>query len=130
MRKVGWFLAALAGLALGTTGVVALSQAGEKTRNPFGVADVNDPVGEDVKEYAKNVKLPGDDKDKNAEQWAAQETEGKAGSLDGEWFGRWESGNGTAKVKVIKDRVYILYTDAGATWLLECERQKDKLIGR
>jgi hypothetical protein len=48
-----------------------------KTRNPFGVADVPDPDGKDVQELAAKVKLCGDDKDPNAEQWAPKETQGK-----------------------------------------------------
>jgi hypothetical protein len=109
--------------------------AEEKRRNPFNVEDVKDPTGEDVKRFAADVKLPGGDKDKNAEQWVKEATEGKKDSLDGDWSGRWSAGSGTAKVKVVKDRVYVLYTDTegglkGKTWLLEAVREKDRLVGR
>jgi hypothetical protein len=109
--------------------------ADDKPRNPFEVEDVKDPTGEDVKDFAKGTKLPGGKDDKNAEQWVKKETEGKKGSLEGEWSGRWSDGKGTAKIKVIKDRVYVLYTDdegtlQGKTWLLEAVREKDRLVGR
>ena len=117
--------------------VASPARPADDRRNPFGVADVPDPYGDDVKQFAAKVKLAGDAKDKNAEQWVKNETEGKAGSLDGEWSGRWEeNGTGTAKVKVIKDRVYVLYTDnegrlKGKTWLLEAVKEgKDRLVGR
>src|SRR5207302_2928488 len=79
--------------------------------------------------------LPGGDKDPNGEQWVKKETAGKVGSLEGEWSGRWSDGSGTAKIKVVKDRIYVLYTDnegtlKGATWLLEAIRDKDRLVGR
>jgi hypothetical protein len=103
----------------------------DERRNPFNVEDVQDPYGEDVKKYAAGVKVRGGDKDPNAEQWVKKETEGKPGSLDGDWSGRWEDGSGTAKVRVIKDRVFVLYTDGNATWLLEAVREgKDRLVGR
>ncbi len=116
--------------------VASPARPDDDRRNPFGVADVTDPYGDDVKQFAGKVKLAGDAKDKNAEQWVKKETEGKAGSLDGEWAGRWESGTGTAKVKVVKDRFYVLYTDdegrlKGKTWLLEAVKEgKDRLVGR
>jgi hypothetical protein len=128
MKRQVWLIAGLFGLAL-LAGVAGGDE--KKTRNPFGVADVEDPYGDDVKEFAKGVKLAGDDKDKNAEQWVDTETAGKADSLDGEWSGRWEGGSGTAKVKVIKDRVYVLYKDDNASWILEAVKEgKDRLVGR
>jgi hypothetical protein len=105
-------------------------------RNPFELDDVDDPDGQDVQDFAAECKLKGDMDDANAEQWVKEATPGKAGSLDGEWSGRWESGSGRAKVRVVKDRVFILYTDVvcgddGATWLLEAVRfDKNKLRGR
>ncbi len=108
----------------------------QAVRNPFGVDDVEDPTGDDIKQFAAKVKLPGGAKDKNAEQWVQKETEGKAGSLDGEWSGRWDGGAGTAKIKVVKDRVYVLYTDTEGqfkdkTWLVEAVKEgKDRLVGR
>src|SRR5438046_1351587 len=78
----------------------------EKTRNPFNVKDVPDPDGQDVKEFAEKNKLPGDDKDANAENWSGKTNEGKANSLAGEWPSRWNTSNakdnwlsGTATVK-------------------------------
>jgi hypothetical protein len=110
----------------------------EKTRNPFNVKDVPDPDGEDVKAFAAKVKLSGDAKDPNAEQWAEKATAGKAGSLAGEWHSRWNGGGagqdwaaGTAEVKTVGNRVYILFKDQGATYLIDAKREgKNRLVGR
>ena len=132
MSKQWSRIAALFVLAL----LVSPARPADETRNPFNVPDVKDPDGQDVKQFAANVKLPGGDKDKNAEQWVKEATEGKAETLDGDWSGRWESGSGTAKIKVVKDRVYVLYTDTegqlkGTSWLLEAVKEgKDRLVGR
>src|SRR5262245_1186397 len=60
-----------------------------RQRNPFGFADVPDPDGKDVQAFAAQVKLLGDARDANAEQWAREVTAGHRESLDGEWYGRW-----------------------------------------
>lgn len=102
-------------------------------RNPFGVVDVPDP--KNLKEFAAQVKLLGEAKDKNAQKWVKKETAGKTGELEGEWRGRWEGGSGTAQIKVVNDRVYILYTEPedenpDSIWLLEAVREgKDRLVG-
>src|SRR6185295_10677977 len=75
------------------------------------------------------------DKDPNAEQWVKEATAGKKGSLDGDWSSRYTGSSGTAKVKVVKDRVYVLYTETqgpfkGKQFLLEAIRDGDKLMGR
>jgi hypothetical protein len=107
-----------------------------RVRNPFGLPDVPDPDGKDVKEFATTVKLPADDRDRNAEQWAPKATDGRPGVLDGEWFGRWDGGSGPAQVRTVRDRVYILHTDRKgdaivSRWLVEAVRDgKDRLIGR
>ena len=112
------------------------ARAEDKRRNPFDVEDVKDPTADDIKRIAADIKLPGGNTDKNAEQWVKKETEGKEGALDGDWSGRWSMGSGIAKVRVVKDRVYVLYTDTegdlkGRTWLLEAVREgKDRLVGR
>jgi len=53
----------------------------EKTRNPFGVNDIQDPNDKTVQDLATKVKLTGDDKDANAEQWVKEATAGKKGRL-------------------------------------------------
>jgi hypothetical protein len=110
------------------------SKAGER-RNPFGVADVLDPDTPGIRKFAARVSLPGGPRDRNAEPWVKRPTAGKAGVLDGDWSGRWDGGSGTARVKVLGDRVYVLYTDRdgstpGRKWLLEAVREKDRLVGR
>lgn len=129
MTRSFWLVAGLLGLLL--VGHSAQAQ----TRNPFGVRDVPNPLGEDVKQFAAGRQLPGGGSDRNAARWVTRSTEGTSGSLDGEWSGRWEEGIGTAKVKVVGDRVYVLYTDTqgrlrGSTWLLEAVRQGKRLVGR
>jgi hypothetical protein len=129
MTRSRWLVVGLLGVAL------ASSSARAETRNPFGVGDVQNPLGEDVKQFAEGRRLPGGKNDKNAEQWVTKETGGESGSLDGEWSGCWEEGMGTAKVKTVEDWVYVLYTDnegrlRGHTWLLEAVRQGKRLVGR
>jgi hypothetical protein len=132
-------------------------KAGDR-RNPFGVADVATPVTQDIRKFAARVSLPGGPRDRNAEPWVKRPTAGKAGVFDGDWSGRWDGVSGTARVKVLGDRVYVLYTDRdgptpdrlqqpgaarvyvlytdrdgptpGRTWLLEAVREKERLVGR
>src|SRR5262245_32000252 len=60
--------------------------AAEPFRNPFGVADVADPVSSEIRKLAEKVSLQGDGRDQNAEQWVP-ETTGHGGSgLDGAWY--------------------------------------------
>src|SRR5262249_53960539 len=59
-------------------------------------------------------------------------------SLDGEWSSRWNGGGagnaweaGTASVKKVGDRVYILYKDRTSTYLIDAKLQgKTRLVGR
>ncbi len=132
-----WSVAVVSMLAL-AAGSVSMADDKGKTRNPFNVKDVPDPDGEEVKTFAARVKLAGDGKDPNAEQWAPKATPGKASSLDGEWSSRWNGGSagkewetGTATVKKVGDRVYILYKDRTGTYLIEAKLQgKTQLVGR
>jgi hypothetical protein len=132
-----WSFAVVMVLAL-IAGPAVTADDKPKTRNPFQVKDVPDPDGEDVKAFAANVKLAGGAKDANAEQWAANATPGKSGSLEGEWSSRWNGGSagndwiaGTATVKKVGDRVYILYKDRTGTYLIDAKPQgKTRLVGR
>jgi hypothetical protein len=108
----------------------------EEVRNPFGAEDILDPVGTAVEQLAEKVSLPGDGADRNAPQWAPARAPRGGGRLDGDWFGRWTEGTaGTARVRVIGDRLFALYTDvaghmAGRSWLLEAKLLADgRLIG-
>lgn len=130
-------LAALRAEVKALTGAVArLTEAAGKPSNPFGVKDVPDPNGTDVQEFAATVKLSGDNKDPNAEQWAAVAVKGDKGSLDGEWYGRWNSRGGEwvpefkAQVKTVGERVYIFYTDHQGRFLIDLRREKKGLVGR
>jgi len=123
-------------MALACVCLVGANAPEEKARNPFNVEDVADPDGKDVQDFADKEKLAGDDKDDNAKQWARvpEGADGKKGSLEGTWDSRWNNTGGdwfpgTAKVKVIGDRVYILYKDQG-TYLIDAKRKGKRLIGR
>ncbi len=103
----------------------------EKTRNPFGVKDIEDPDGEDVVALKKSVELKGDADDANAEQWVTDATVGKKGSLEGEWFERWNGGGGgwntgksTTQIKVVDDRVYMLIESSNGQFLIDLKYEK------
>lgn len=138
MRIVWRILAGVAlslivwGASLGTAKVAKA----EKPRNPFGVQDIPDPDGEDVQQFAARFLLGGA-KDPNAEQWVKDETQGKKGSLEGEWFDRWNSpgsdwnyGKGPSKIKVVGNRVFILVDASNGKFLLDLKREKDRLVGK
>jgi hypothetical protein len=130
-------LSVVAAVSLAFLGPVSSCIAGDE-RNPFGVKDVPNPDGEDVQAFAREAKLLADKKDDNAPQWSEKATEGKAGSLDGEWSSRWSSVGGgvtnwylgTAMVRTVKDRVYILYKDETGTYLIDAVRNGNRLVGR
>jgi hypothetical protein len=110
--------------------------AAEPFRNPFGVADVADPVSSEVRQLAERVSLQGDGADQNAEQWAPEATGHGGRGVDGAWYGRWEAGTaGAARIKIGGDRLFALYTDyngrmAGKTWLIEAQiLEKGRLVG-
>lgn len=104
----------------------------EKTRNPFGVKDIEDPDGEDVFDLKKSVVLRGDADDANAEQWVKDATEGKKGSIEGEWFERWNSGSvgtwnmgkSTTQIKFVGDRVYMLIESSNGQFLIDLNYDK------
>jgi len=121
--------------AMATTGSSNLT-AGR--RNPFDVADVPDPDGADVQAFSPYVSLSGSDDDDNAVQWSKRVVVAEPGSLDGEWAGRWYGGDvgaswaaGSATLKVVGDRIFILHKDGPDTFLIEarCIGQ-DRLLGR
>jgi uncharacterized protein (TIGR03067 family) len=123
------------------TGPAANAAKGDKSkaRNPFGVADVEDPDGAEVQAYASKVKSPpGSADDPNAQQWVTQPTKGDPGSLDGDWYGRWKHTGEkewqyckrTVQIKTVGDRVYILYSDHQGQFLADTRREKNRLIGR
>jgi hypothetical protein len=130
-------LAVSLGLGLLARGV-PLPANQDKARNPFGVKDVSDPDGDDVKAFAADVKLSGGADDDNAKLWTDKTAKGDPKSLDGEWASRWNGGSagtdwvdGTANVKSVGDRVYILYKDQGGNYLIDARREKkDRLVGR
>ena len=110
--------------------------SGSGVRNPFGVEDVRDPYGDDIRRFVARARLSGGGNDRNAPQWAPRASDGASGELDGDWFSRWAVGTfGGAKIQVIGDRLFALYTDdtgrmAGRTWILEAIREDNRLVGR
>ena len=106
-------------------------------RNPFGKADVANPQGEDVLEFAASVRLKGDQRDANARAWNTSTLKGARDKLDGMWESRWnlrESPSlwqsGRAEVKTVGDGVFILYQEGGSTYLIEARKTGDRLVGR
>ena len=55
----------------------------QTTRNPFGVRDVPEPFGADVREFAGKVVPSSSDQDPNASQWGTVRERGPGGSLEG-----------------------------------------------
>jgi hypothetical protein len=102
-------------------------------RNPYSVEDVPDPVGSDVEDFARSVRVAADPStDENALAWVTVATE--ADGLEGAWTARWRVGNepwqqGVATLKLDGDRVFIMYKDEG-TYLIEAQRRGDRLVGR
>lgn len=102
-------------------------------RNPFSVDDVPDPTAGDVEDFARTVQIADDPKlDDNALAWVTVAT--PETGLEGAWTSRWRTGTsgwqeGVASVRVLDDRVFILYRDRG-TYLIEATRRGDRLVGR
>jgi hypothetical protein len=103
--------------------------------NPFGVADVMAPNWNDVQLFAATVSLAGDSSDPNAAAWAgAQQRE----SIDGEWAGRWGGGSagaewaaGTATIKTVGERVYILFKQGAYGHLIDARKEGNgRLVGK
>jgi hypothetical protein len=124
---------------------VSAADEQEKICNPFTVTmkvwDVPNPDGEDVKVFAARTEL-WFAKDANAAQWVEKATAGKKDSLDGEWSFRWNGSwkgkkwtkVGTATIKKIGDRVYILIpakTAGEPNILIDAKLHgKSQLVGR
>lgn len=105
-------------------------------RNPFGLPDVPDPDGADVKQYAATINFLGDPTDANAQQWVTGPAQPRRTTIDGEWRSRWNFSpqswavEYTAQVKSVGGRVYIFYQDHQGRFLADLRRDKDMLIGR
>jgi hypothetical protein len=131
------FLALVLAGCVGAAGMVLAEDKKPATRNPFGVVDVLAPDGKDVHLLAATVKLPGDAKDANAAAWGKKLTD-QPKSIDGEWSGRWNGGSvedkwssGTAKIKTVGDRVYILYQEGDYKYLIDARKDgKNRLVGK
>lgn len=123
-------------LLFGATPLFAADEV--DTRNPFGVPDVPDPRGDDVKEFAARTKLAGDATDANAPQWVRKPTAGKQGSIEGEWSERWNArghdvwyaGKGPTRIKAVNGRVYMLVDSSNGRFLIELVRDGNRLVGR
>ena len=102
-------------------------------RNPFAVEDVPDPVGADVEDFARSVRIaPDPSTDENALAWVTVATDGDG--LAGAWTGRWRTGDGpwargVATLHLDGDRAFILCRDEG-THLIEAAVRGDRLVGR
>lgn len=117
-----------------TTAKLAGVEKPAEARNPFGMPDVDRPFGKDVMEFARNTKVPGGASDENATAWA-EVAVAKTDSIEGRWSSRWRDVNdwstGSAIVKTVDDRVFIMYHDGGARYLIEARRNgPQRLVGR
>ena len=127
----------VAAVSLAFLGPVSSCIAGDE-RNPFGVKDVPNPDGEDVQAFAREANFSQTRRMTMLLKWSEKATEGKAGTLDGEWSCRWSSIGGgvtnwyfgTATVRTVKDRVYILCKDETGTFLIDTVRKGNRLVGR
>jgi hypothetical protein len=105
----------------------SLAAAADEARNPFGIADIADPTGEDVLAHAARAPLDGGMKDANADPWPEEVVEGDPMKLDGMWMGRWNNGGGAdwyprqAQIAKRGDRLFILQ----AGYYIEAVRQRD-----
>jgi hypothetical protein len=102
--------------------------------NPFGVVDVMAPDWNDVQLFAATVQLSGASTDANAAPWPPAQPEGP---LDGEWAGRWSGGSaedqwasGTATIRTVGERVYILFSQGGGAYLIDARREGNRLVGK
>jgi hypothetical protein len=105
------------------------------SRNPFGMPDVERPLGKDVADYAKATRVPGGKDDENAADWA-EVVVPRQDSIDGNWSSRWKTSDGEwstglATVKTAGERVYIMYHDGSGRYLIEARRGVNgRLVGR
>jgi CubicO group peptidase (beta-lactamase class C family) len=86
--------------------------------------------------FAAVVSLPAADEDSNAAAWGMTVGEPPA-SIDGEWSSRWnvdsagdEWSTGSASIESVGDRVYMLYHEGEAGFLIEARREGEQLIGK
>jgi hypothetical protein len=108
----------------------------EPGRNPFGEPDVSDPDGADVQAFATKTKLEGGKDDPNATAWPDKDITGPMDNIEGPWASRWNSGTpedwmgDKAEIKVVGDRVYILYAEDYLFDLKRTGEKKEVLAGR
>ncbi len=104
-------------------------------RNPFGCRDVLEPEHPSVDRFVKRIGFKPDGKDPNAVAWNSKIVSAAKDSLDGEWESRWREGNkgewmqGAAWIKTVGQRVFILYKDRGANYLLELRHFGTDVLG-
>jgi len=106
---------------------------GARKANPFGVTDPpGSPDDSAVQAFAARFNLPGDERDPNAAAWPPRITEGRADSLEGEWFSRWGGPAEPTTCQESGGRLYFLTRDTTAkpAWLLVAVREGNRLRGR
>jgi hypothetical protein len=105
-------------------------------RNPFGESDVAEPDGADVQAFAAKTKLKGDKDDPNAAAWPGKDITAPADGIEGQWASRWNSetvetwAGDKAEIKVVGDRIYILYAEEFLFDLKRTGEKKELLVGR
>ena len=111
----------------------------DPTRNPFGVLDVPDPNGGDVREFA-STKFEASPDDANAQSWTPTALPAEPSSIEGEWHSRWNGGatgldwkQGRAEIRMSGAQLFLLFRWAGETQrgLIETRRDgRSRLVGR
>lgn len=113
----------------------------KNSRNPFSVPDIPDFDIEKIRAFAKDISLPGGSQDPNAASWLkgmeASDEKISQESLAGDWHGRWNGGSaaanwvqGKAEVREKDGRIYFLFRDNTGVYLLEAQKDGNRLLGR
>jgi hypothetical protein len=107
----------------------------QNSRNPFGVRDVSNLDGLDIVNFAQNVALEDSANNQNILAWTDEESKEEFLTIDGKWEGRWNSGfmgrnfyQGTAFIKSVADKIYILYQDSTNFYLIGAKKVNENYL--
>lgn len=131
----GGLLIRMADATLNDMPFVAGVRVSDEPTNPWGIAYEPILVGDDMRRLLENAKLDGGANDPNAADWTPEPAYVTSDSLEGQWFGRWKSGDSgewhvaTQPVDaVVKDgRLMIRFIDDWGTNLIVLRKESDDL---
>lgn len=139
LGAAGGFKIRLAKATLNDLPVVPSLPVTDAPTNPWEIAYEPVPIGADAERLFADAKLDGGDGDANAEQWTDESRYALAGSLEGQWSGRWQTGESsewrlaTAPVDAVvrDDRLLMRFTDELGTYLIVLRKGADgAYVGR